>query len=202
MRIDEKLNFVMPIFGNDDEIEAYVHSMPIGRDAFRANYMLLSVTFTALHNQGLSEATAPKISAMLLQDVAKQQNFDATPLLNEILRLSCLIKAGSSGWETIPLQESINRKLIDQDDADEVMGALVFFTLASWAPPKRIAKQIVAGAARLWAAQISSLQSTEWIASLPTLTATDNSGATAPSNTFTQMTVSQNNTTFTSSLPS
>jgi hypothetical protein len=169
----------LPIYRDNDVVAGYVHSIPISRAAFEANYILLSATFAAVYNQGLGEMAGPRVAELILKDVAKARGMDATPLLDEIKRLSCLIQPGANGWETIPLHEAISRKQIDEDDVAEVMGALVFFTCAWGTMPRQRAKDILPGAARMWGAEMSSLLPTEWIASLQTSTETASSGATA-----------------------
>lgn len=178
MHISESLNLVVPIYADDETVAGYVHSIPISRSAFEANYLLLSATFAAIFNQGLGEMAGPRVAELVLKDAAKARGMDAEPLLNEIRRLSCLIQPGKAGWEQIPLYEAIQRKQIGDDDLAEIMGALVFFSAASGTMPRRRARDILPGAAKLWGAEMSSLLPMAWIASLQTSTAIVSSGAT------------------------
>jgi hypothetical protein len=180
MRINEALNLVIPIYGDDDAIASYVHSMPLSRSAFEANYLLVSATFAAIYSEGLGETAGPKVAELILKDVARGRKIDAAPLLNEIRRLSCFIRPGAGGWENIPFQQAVDGRMISEEDAAEVMGALVFFTANSVMLPRKVLRPTLDGAARLWGAQITSLQPTGWIDGLRTSTATDSSGEMPP----------------------
>lgn len=180
MKINEALNLVVPILKDDGSVYGYVHSIPISRSAFEANYLLLSATFAAIFNQGLGEMAGPRVAELVLRDAAKVRGMDPEPLLNEIKRLSCLIQPGAAGWEMVPLHEAGARKLLDDDDLAEVMGAITFFSVAWGTMPRQRARDILPGAAKMWGAELSSLPPTGWIASLQTSTATASSGATEP----------------------
>ncbi len=179
MRVSESLNLVIPIYGNDDVISGYVHSMPIARGAFEANYKLIAATFTAIHGEGFGELSGPRIAHLVLKEIAATRGVadQADSLMNEILRLSCLIAPAREGWESVPLTEAISRKTIGEDDAAEVLSAIVFFTVGSAMYPRRKTAAFLSGAAQLWGASLSPLLPMEWIASLQTLTATANTGA-------------------------
>lgn len=187
LRINERLNLVIPVYSDDDTVSAWVHSTPISREAFEANFRLISKTFAAIQGEGLGELAGPRVASLLMREIARSMvgpDGDADGMtrdfLNEIRRLSSVISPGASGWESMPLDDAAARKMLSDDDMSEVLNAVVFFTVASAMLPRTKAHAILPGAARLWGAQTSLLAATAWAASLRTSTATANSGATAP----------------------
>lgn len=190
--IDEKLNYVVPI--DTEAGTVYVHSTPISREVFERNFLLVSKTFARLYNEQLGATAAPRVAKMMCRQVAIEMNGtepDGTPLdagpgtnsfnslMMEIRRLSNVVAQGSSGWETYPLQEAVDRKSMSESDLSEVENVLVFFTLASAMHRKSVLRDILDGAAKLWDAQITSSNSTDFAASLRTSTAAATSGKTA-----------------------
>src|SRR3979409_127246 len=181
MRINERLNLVFPLYHGDEDLYAWVHSMPISREVFEAHYRLLAKTFTAIHAEGLGEIAGPKIAMLMLKDIAKDINPSdpislTQPLLNEMRRLSNVLLKTDNGWEALPLQEALNGKHLDQDDLWEVEKILNFFTVVLHMYPRNLRQSFLDGACRMWAAQMSSLNYTEFLNSLPTLTATVSTG--------------------------
>lgn len=185
MKLNERLNLVIPLYRDGDDPYAWVHATPISREVFESNYLLLSKTFTAIHTEGLGEVAGPKVAALILRDIGKQMagaggdgETVIRPLLNEIRRLSNVIVPGPNGWEMRPLQDAIVPKLLDEDDLHEVENGLVFFTVVSPMYPKQSRQDFLDGAARLWGARMLSSNSTEFRDSLRTSTETASSGAT------------------------
>lgn len=182
MKIDERLNLVLPLYREADPY-AWVHSVPISREMFEAHYKLLNRAFTALMNEGQFSG---RVAHLLFRDVAKDLGGGvaegerlAAPVLNEIRRLSNIALATAKGWETLPLDDALSRHLIDADDVAEVMSALVFFTVGWHLSPKAMRSDFLNGGVRMWGAQTSSLDSTAYFASLGTSTATESSGGMA-----------------------
>ena len=181
--IDAALNFVVPLYRDDGTLYAYVHSRPISAAAFDMSYRLLIRTFNNMLEEG---PVASRFADKFLRDAAGQLagpkgDADAIcqPLLNEIGRLSSVILSTKDGWQTIPLQQAIDGKLLDEGDATEAVNASVFFICVWHVSPKAQRGGLLQTGTELWGAQRSSLQPTEWIASLPTSTATAPIGATA-----------------------
>ena len=185
MRINERCNLVIPLYRDGDEPYAWVHSTPLSNEAFRANYVLLSKTFTAIHSEGLGAVSGPRIAAMALQDIAQRMANDgqsgddvAAPFLNEMRRLTNIIVAQQTGWDTVPMEEALRRKLLDPDDVDVVEGGLTFFMLGWQLYPRNARQQMMDGAASVWGARMQSLSCTAFAASLRTSTETVSSGET------------------------
>lgn len=182
MKIDRRLNLVIPVEQDDGTI--YVHSSPIARAVFDRYFMVIAKTFSSIYNEGLGVTSGPRVAALLLKDTATNLGvWDGEAgvergLMNEVRRLSNVIMLGPAGWTTIPFQEAVDKKMIDDTDRSEVENAIVFFTVASLMHKKAELPAILGGAVSLWGGQITSSNCTEYASSLPTSTATENSGGT------------------------
>lgn len=185
-RIDKQLHLVIPIYDEDGEtIRAYVHATAISADIFDKYFLVISKTFAALHNEGLGNVAGPRVADKMLRLVSEQlKMWDGDGgvkkgLIAEIHRLAVVLAPGEDGWEATPFADAKKRKLIGEDDAAEVEGALVFFTCSSLMLVRTLRPVMLEGAASLWGAQISSLDSTAYLASLRTSTAAASTGAAA-----------------------
>jgi hypothetical protein len=203
MRIDNRLNLVIPVEGKHGVI--FVHSMPISPETFDQHYLVIAKTFNAIYTGGLGATSGPRIAAKMLRDIAKRDGTWDGPLgveagvIKEIHRLSNVIVPDGGdasldkknrpsdpdvwrapGWKAITLHEALQRDLIAAEDREVVENALAFFTVASSMHTKGVLHEVMETVCGLWSAQISSLSSTAFSASLPTSIATDSSGVTAP----------------------
>lgn len=191
MRINEKLNLVIPIDAAAGTI--YVHSQPVSREVFEQNFMLVSKTFAAIYNDGLGSVAGPRVAAMLMRSVARDMNgFDrdgkpnpdgpgteaCNAFLAEVRRLSNVLAPSNGGYETIPFQEAVDKKVLAPDDAAEVENAVAFFTVGSAMHRRAEMPAFLDGLTSLWGAQTSPLNCTEYGASLRTSTETESSGVT------------------------
>ncbi len=173
MRLNEKLHIVIPVYSAEGEtVIAYVHSAPISREVFDAHFMLLGRTFAAIYSSGLGPVAGPRVAHLLLKEMAAERHDEvsAVSLMNEIIRLTNVMLRTDKGWEAFPYQDVLNHVMLDWDDLTEVTNAIVFFTVLSSTHRRTERKEMMAGAAKLWAAQISSQDFTAFAASLPTLT--------------------------------
>jgi hypothetical protein len=184
MRLDRRLNFVIPI--EQDGKTVYVHSMPISRDVFERYAIVIAKTFAAIYNEGLGIIAGPRVAAHVLKKVAVAsgewdgESGVARGLMAEIRRLSNVLVPGAKGWETVPLEDAIKRGMIDPEDASEVENAVVFFCVASSMHKRAELKAVLDGASMYWGARVESSNCTEFAASLPTSTAGANTGGTSP----------------------
>jgi hypothetical protein len=186
VKINERLNLVTPIYDDvDGDPTGYVHSTPMSRMAFESHYRLLGAVFASLQQQGIVDFAGPTVAALELRKIAadRKDEAGAQALLNEIRRLSVFIFPGTNGWEYMPVYQAVSANLMSEEDASLVENGLVFFTAASFILPRTIAGTMTAHVMKRWGASMSSLAPTEFIASLPTSTATDSSGATGQSDT-------------------
>lgn len=182
MKIDRKLNLVIPI-DREDGSRIYVHSSPISMAVFESYYLVMAKTFSSIYNEGLGVTAGPRIAALVLKRVADNMGIwegetgVRNGLVNEMRRLTNVITPSDDGWQTIPFKEAIDRGLIDEDEVSEVENALTFFTVAYRLHRKVEREAILNGASRLWGGLIESLDSTEFMRSLPTSTPTAPTGA-------------------------
>lgn len=200
MKLDNRLQLVIPVEQSNGVI--YVHSTPITAETFRRYHMVIAKTFNAIYSEKLGPLTGPRVAAMMLEDIAKADGVWEGPLgvekglIQEIRRLSNVIvptggparldpKEGAAnpdvwraqGWDTIMLYDALQQKMIDEDDLEVVENAMVFFIVVSSMHTKAVLPGVMATVCGLWNAQMSSLNSTAFAASLPTSTATVSSGA-------------------------
>lgn len=183
MKLDKKLNLVIPVEREGGQM-IYVHSTPISRAVFEANYLPLAKTFTEIYSHGphFSIGSGPRVAALMLRDavtegIADEEGRRAAlaqiegTLLAEIRRLSNVICPGEKGWETIPLQEALTRKLFDPDEAAEVENILVFFTSISSMAKGGELRRVLEAVSNAWSLQTVSSNCTGFASSLPTSTA-------------------------------
>jgi hypothetical protein len=179
MRIDQKLNLVIPVDTVTRGV-VHVHSTPISRDVFKTYYLILSKTYSQIFGQGLSHVSGPRVANFMLEDIAKQTQrrpgqdwWDgpdgvARGLVGEIRRrtnVCCVAETG--GWETIPYDYVIQQKVFTEDEIDQLEGAIVFFIVISALMDPEGKAEMLDGMRFLWAVQITSLNCTEFAASLP-----------------------------------
>lgn len=185
MKIDAKLNLIVPIVDDEDKPVAYVHSMPIARETFERYFVVISKAFSAIYGEGLSFVAGPRVAALMLrkiaEDVGEWEGIEGVKdgLLGEVRRLSSYIGPTPDGWAPIPLEDAVHRGLLSADDLAEVENAIAFFIVASAMHKKTALRQTLDGATKLWGARVTSLNSTEFAVSLKTLIADGTTGETA-----------------------
>jgi len=186
MRINEKLNLVVPVDTATGKI--YVHSVPLQLEAFERYYQLIWNTFSRIivtENETAGTIGAVRVAAMMLKTVANSMNAWEGPmggaeLMAELRRLSNVIVPGDNGWQTMPLEDAVRTGLLDPLDKSEVENAIVFFIVSSAMHRREMLRRVLQGMETLWDAQITSSNSTEFIASLPKLNEAENTGAKTP----------------------
>ena len=182
MKLNPALNLVIPIEQEGGTI--YVHATPPSAEVFDRYFLPISKTFAEIYNSGLGITAGPRVAAKLLKKVSIEMGAWDGPLgveaglVNEFHRLSNVIGADS---QIVPLQDIIDKKLIDADDLSEVENALSFFCVACTMHLKRERRPVLEGAAALWGAQITSLSCTEFKDSLRTSTVVASTGVTQTS---------------------
>lgn len=93
MKIDKRLNLVVPIYGEDRPVldkdnkpivtdgkpvtfmpvVAYVHSVPLSEEVVDRYFMVIAQTYSAIFTRGLGVAGGPAVAMRLLRQVAKEQ---------------------------------------------------------------------------------------------------------------------------------
>lgn len=185
MKISRNMNLIIPV--ETEMGSAYIHATPISKEVYREHFFVLSKTFSAIFSEGLGAMAGPRIAYLMLERICRDTNaggvniWDGTngvrnTLVNEVIRLSNLVyPVEGKGWDTKPLDVAIEREIVD---LDEVMGELVFFTCVSSINKPAQAKGLMEQVNGLWNSQISSLNVTDWMRSLPTSKPPVNSGET------------------------
>jgi hypothetical protein len=177
IKLNRKLNLVLTLEGDDGPV--YIHSVPIGREVFEDNFLVISRAFTAVYTNGLGPVTGPRVAALLLkQEATTLSQWERTQqsLMAEIYRLTTVIMPGENGWENIPFDVAKKRGIIDGDVAAEVENSLVYFTCASSIHLRAELTVALEGLSTLWGAQTTSLNVTEYTRSLPTWTPVETTG--------------------------
>lgn len=184
MRIDKKLNLIIPITDENDNTVAYVHSTPISSDVFDTYFLPIAKAFSSIYSEGLGFAGGPRIADKMLRKVSQELGVWEGPtgvqngLIAEIHRLTNVLAVGKNGWEMLPYHVA-KKTVLNADDAAEIDAALVFFGLGSVMFRRAQVADLVGGAMKLWGAQIESLSCTEYMNSLRTSTAGASSGVMA-----------------------
>ena len=180
MRLDQRLNLVVPI-ERQDGATLFVHSTPVSRQVFEAHYRVIGRAHAQIKADMESLRSGPRVAALALRDAAKRFDLaDATEhgLLAEIRRLTNVVLPTPAGNTVLPLETASERGLLDADEAAEIEGYTAFFTVISTMERKKTAAAILTLMGDLWETATSSLNSTDFAASLKTSTAAENTGAT------------------------
>lgn len=191
MKIDRKLNLVIPL-EREDSTSLWVHSTPIRKEVFETYYLVLAKTFSNLSRAGLDPRSGPSVAALMLKEVAATtlRNGDGNwlegddgingkaGLLAEIVRLSNCLVGTSSGWQTLPLQEALDKNLVTEDEKAEVMNLLAFFTVSSLIAPKKDRAILINGMAAIYRLEVTSSVFSEWASSFKTRMLAANTGET------------------------
>ncbi|EEK2382840.1 hypothetical protein Y682_00675 [Salmonella enterica subsp. enterica serovar Typhimurium] len=181
MKIARNLNLIIPV--RTEKGNGWIHATPISKEVFKEHFFILSKTFSAIFSEGLGVVAGPRIAFLMLERISRDSNIwegdkgVRNTLVNEVIRLANLVyPVEGKGYDTIPLDMALEREIID---LDEVAGELIFFTCVSSINSPEQAKGTMDVVNGIWSTQCSSLNLTEWIASLPTLKSAASSGATA-----------------------
>lgn len=193
MKLNDQLNLVVPIRQEGVQISGY-HT-PISREVFEANYRLLAAVKAQLAGKGIHYQmdSGPRIAAMVLRDegradaeargdlddAGKPRDGGANALIAEITRLTTIIAPTADGWEPLPVRNAIDRNLIDAEEWDEALSALVFFTCHYALGKKSERPRIVEATASILNASTTPLSLSVYLASLPKSTQAAPSGAKA-----------------------
>ena len=175
--LNRKLNIVVTV--ETEKGPVHIHSVPIGRNVFEDNYLVISKAFTQVYSHGLGPVTGPRVAALLLRDEAKRLDvWERTQqsLMNEIYRLTNVIAPTDNGWEQFPFIVAKQRGILDEDAAAEVENCIVYFTCASSVHLRAELAVAMEGLNTLWGAQTTSLNVTDYLRSLPTLIPVENTG--------------------------
>jgi hypothetical protein len=178
LKLDRNLNLTQKL--ETDSGACYIHSTPISRVEWEEYFYVLSQTYASLFMGGLGVSTGPTMAALMLRKVAKDQGVwegeagVQAGLMGAIRRLTNVVVATDQGWQTIPYEVAVSRRLLDEEAQAEVENALVFFICVSSVlrgPKSRPKLLVTLGMMRaLWDAQTTPLDVTAFASSLTTST--------------------------------
>lgn len=186
MRVNDQINLVVDVELADGS-QGYVHSTPVSREVFERNYLVISKTFTRIYGEALTHVTGPRVAYYVMRDVATEMGrWDGADgvergFVAEMHRLTNLAYPTDAGWAWKPYADALRDKQIDLESASDLDNALIFFTLVSVMHKRPVRVGTLEAMGALWGTQITRSGLTEWIASLPTSSATAPSGATVES---------------------
>ncbi|EOM7373303.1 hypothetical protein [Escherichia coli] len=193
MKIAKNLNLIIPV--RTEKGNGWIHATPISKEVFKEHFFILGKTFSAMFSDGLGVVAGPRVAFLMLEKISCDSGIwegdkgVRNTLVNEIIRLANLVyPVEGKDYDTIPLDMALEREIID---LDEVAGELVFFTCVSSINSPEQAKGTMDVVNGIWSTQCSSLNLTEWIASLPTLKSAASSGVTANTSSATSSTTQQ-----------
>lgn len=191
MKIDNKLNLVVPVDSDEGEgTEVYFHHSPILRETFVRYHFVMAATFNKLLSNNM-QVVGSKIAAFTLEEVAKelgQWEDDAerkfigvqNGLMEEIKRLTNVVVYTPQGWQPIPVADAISRDLIAAEDWEEANQRIVFFTLVSNMVTKKIRATLLEIMHESWNTQCVSSKCSAWANSLPMLNEIEDTQKRAP----------------------
>lgn len=181
MKLSKRLNFVIPVDRGDGSID-YVHAAPIGEETFDKYFMTIGQAFSQLYSGGLGLFAGPRLAAKLIKRVAiASESWEGEDgvekgLFGAMRQRAMFVRPGS---ENVLLEEAEAKGMISSEDVSEVENALAFFIVASSMHKRSELPVILGVVSRIWDARTSSLNATEFSASLRTSTADESSGAKA-----------------------
>lgn len=186
MKINEKLNLVLPVVSDDKGVVVRGYHVPISREVFEASFRILAATKASLSSKGsyFLMDSGPRIATLTLrdegrQDAAERGDFDAKgnpgdggaeALLLEIKRLTTIMAPTSNGWDFLPVDTAIQQGILDEDDWREAESAIVFFTAHSALAKKADRAGVTRATTSLLKASTTSLPPMEYANSLLTST--------------------------------
>jgi len=171
--LNRKLNITFSI--DTEKGKVHVHSVPISREVFEENFLVMAKTLTATYKHELGPAMGPGVASLLLKQEAKALGGDVEwsrvqqSLIGEIRRLTNVIfmNADGKGWESLPFTVAIQRDIISQEEASEVENSIVYFICASALHRKAELEIVLDGLRAVWGAQTTSFNVTDFQRSLP-----------------------------------
>lgn len=182
MKINRKLNLVVPVDLADGESTGHVHATAVSKEVYIKHIILLGKVYSSIFSENLHCVSGPRIAYFLLKEIAEKQKIwegiDGVnnTLINEIIRLSNLIyPVEGKGYDTMPLDVAIDKGIIDLDEA---INELVFFTCFSAINKTYQLEVWMSTVNMLWNSVTTYLNATEYTTSIKTSNVTGNTGET------------------------
>jgi len=183
VRIDRTLKLVLDCKREDDGAAYHVFASAIPRAAVKTYWQVINNAMGKLHTSALGAASAPKFAAEAVRSAASELGMATAAdveknFIGEIKRLAMVILPKAGGWEPVSYEEAA-KGLISEDESDEILNLLAFFTLALAFYPVQQREPMLTGAFVVhWNGLITSQDFTAWKDSLPTSTLAASSGET------------------------
>lgn len=190
--ISSDLKLVIPI-KFDDAGNPLVHAYhtPISRQTFELNYRLIGGTLAMLQSKSVG-TNVVDVATLALKDIGRRdarewglpEGLDvesggmAVPLLAELAVRTLIIAPSPAGYITLPPAVAVNTNVIDANDWEEALAAIVFFTVG-YSTKRRNLRQVAEDLASPLLGSITSLLPLDWASSLAGSTATPPPSATA-----------------------
>lgn len=182
MRLDKKLNLIIPI-DRDDGTRVHIYHTPISRDVYTQYFRVLNMTGTQIYADDLSFFGGPESAFLMLKEISQNttrpngsgswwdgENGVEKGLIEEIWRKTQVLNLGPSGWDLVPFDMAIARgpkgewqsDILSEDEASEVSGSLIFFTCSVFMRQNPVISRGLLAAAALLDWQLSSLSLTDY----------------------------------------
>jgi len=188
VKIDRKLNLVQTFDTSAGTV--HVHSVPISYETCRQYSFIIRKTYSQIVNNGLFPSGGASVAIEMMERIAKLDNVwegsDGVRdgLRAEIRQRTNVIIPTPQGWKTIPYAHALEQNLFDQEDVDEMEGAIVFFTCASLVLRSQNDQQRMTILLNVmefqWHTRTTSLDCMAHAASLPMSMPVESSGETMP----------------------
>jgi hypothetical protein len=179
--IDKRLNIVLDNLFRADGTRVYVHSVPVSRLVFEANYTLFGNTISTMYGDNWSAVMCSRNAWLRIREIAASDTRrfgDPDALFQEIWRLTTVLQPAKTGWEQVPFVEFLSGNAgLSEDDIAEVKNYLCFFTVASWFHNNKKEREDLYETLTNMGAQITSSPPMEFAGSLQTSKPAENTGA-------------------------
>jgi hypothetical protein len=164
VKLNRNLNLVMTVESVRGPL--HVFSMPLPRSIFEANFRLMARTFSSLYTDNFVAISGPKVAVLLLMEQANalEVKTEAEGLLNEMRRLTNVFAPTENGgdYEIITYYEARKKKLIDDEEAADIEGAICFFILVCRVASNYQRNSLLTGLSILWNVETTSLTLSEY----------------------------------------
>ncbi len=168
MKIDQSLNLVSTV--ERDGFPLYVYVTPFPYEVIEQYYGILGQTFSRFY-QDIGQIGSPRVAGMMLREAARAatpEGFTGTTVMDEIHRLARVVVFLDGRWQQLPLGQALDKGIIDKEEWRDVEGE-VCFSIVSCAMQKRnLIPSLVGKVLAMYGAQLTSLNVTAFLASLPT----------------------------------
>lgn len=171
MKIDKKLNLVSTIERDDDSL-VYLHIVPLPYEVVEINCVLLGSLFNRFFSL-VGGMGAPRVAAMMLRAeindrLALNPELAGKPtIIDDIHRMISVIWSDDGEWKKTTLDDALKRNILTEEELREVEGELVFFTVGFAIQKANLVIPTVGKALEAYSGQLTSLNTTAYLDSLP-----------------------------------